>query len=91
MLSSISENDAAIGAAFDVGIGHCYILYYFMPITVLLVDGGLVEANLSVVGSTAEDCLATGPDGCEIAGSRLADSVARHVCLSVFILTDVFG
>ena len=89
MLSSISENDAAIGAAFDVGISHCYILYYFMPITVLLADGGLVEANFSVVGSAAEDCLTAGLDGCEMAGSRLAESVACHVCLDGGVIVDV--
>lgn len=90
MLSSISKYDTAIGPTLYFGrIDHCYILDDFMPVIVLLMDGGLVEANLSVIIRIAIDCLIARFDRCEMVGSRLAKSVAFHVSLDGVMIIDV--
>lgn len=60
-----------------------------MPFVVLLADGGLVEANFSVVGRIAIDCIIAGFDGCEMVGSRLAKRVACHDSLDGGMTIDV--
>lgn len=89
MLCSISEDNAAIGTAFDFGRGNCHILDYFMPVFVLLADRGLVEANLSVIFSIAIDSMTAGLDSCDMILSRLANSATVHASLDGEVIIDI--